>query len=228
MAKYSVLQTFYASDAWRNLRLCLIMERGLTCEHCGLRVGRAEELTGHHVIELTPDNVMDASIALNPANIMIVHHGCHNDIHRRAAHRTEGRAAYLVFGAPLAGKHSLVRDRMWPGDLVVDMDMLYTAVSGQPLYTKPDSLLANVKNAYNLLLDNVKTRCGRWDRAWVIGGYPETYKREAVANSIGAEIVFVEASKEKCLERLRQDTERKTHYDEWAGYIDRWFESYTA
>lgn len=129
MAKYSCLQTFYASDDWRNLRLLLIVERGMMCQYCNTRVVRADELTGHHVIELTPDNYQDAMVSLNPANIQIVHHGCHNQIHRHAGRRLTGRQAFVVFGAPLSGKHTFVRDRMWPGDLIVDMDLLYCATT---------------------------------------------------------------------------------------------------
>ncbi|MBC2722023.1 HNH endonuclease signature motif containing protein [Desulfosporosinus sp.] len=226
MAKYSVLQTFYASDAWRNFRLLILNERGLRCEYCGERVAQSKELTLHHKTELTPDNYEDVTIALNPTNIMVVHHGCHNSIHKRSAAKLV-RAVFMVYGPPLAGKKTYTQDRMWPGDLIVDIDAIYTAISGQPWYSKPDSLLKNVRVVHSQLLDNIRTRFGRWDRAWILGGYPDKYKREKLADDLGAELVFIEASKDQCLERLKTDPIRKKHEAEWTGYIDKWFLQHT-
>lgn len=46
-----------------------------TCVYC---YARAEEV--HHVIELTPDNINDISIALNPDNLISLCHDCHTKI----------------------------------------------------------------------------------------------------------------------------------------------------
>lgn len=227
MAKYSVLQTFYSSDTWRTLRLVMISQRGLKCQYCGQRVAHAEELTLHHKIELTPDNVNDANISLNPDNLLLVHSDCHNQIHPHAS-RAVQRQVFIVFGPPLAGKKTFVRERMWPGDMVVDMDALYAAMTLMPWYVKPDSLLHNVKAVHNLLLDNIRTRYGRWDRAWIIGGYADKWKREKLAEDIGAELVLIQATKEQCITRLLTDPDRHNMTTEWTRYIDKWFDEYTA
>lgn len=227
MAKYAVLQTFYASDTWRSFRLLTISERGLRCEYCGERVARSKELTLHHKIELTPDNYQDVMITLNPTNILVVHHGCHNTLHKRSAAKL-GRAVFIVYGPPLAGKKTYTQERMWPGDLIADMDAIYSAISGQTWYCKPDSLLQNARAVHNQLLDNIRTRYGRWDRAWILGGYQDKYKREKLADDLGAELVFIEASKEQCLERLKTEPLRNKHAAEWTGYIEKWFEQYSA
>lgn len=75
MAKYARVKSFYASLTWQTFRLLLINERGLRCEYCGERVVRASELTVHHKTELTPENVDDVMIALNPDKVLVVHHG---------------------------------------------------------------------------------------------------------------------------------------------------------
>jgi predicted kinase len=203
----------------------LIAERGLTCEHCGKRVTQARQLTAHHIIELTPDNVHDVTIALNPENVILVHHTCHNEIHKRFGAK-RSRSVYLVYGPPFAGKKTFVTDRMMRGDIVVDMDRLFEAVSFQPSYDKPDNLLSNVMGVHNLLLDNIKTRMGKWGDAWVIGGYPEKFKRERLANDLGAELVFIQASRDECLSRLSSDAQRQHVQAEWRGYIEKWFERF--
>lgn len=225
MARHSVLQAFYTSKPWIDFRLRLIVERGLRCEHCGQLVIHARELTAHHKIELTPENVHDHMISLNPELVMLVHHKCHNEIHKRFGAK-RSRSVYLVYGPPLAGKKSFVADRMMRGDLVVDMDRLYEAISFQPSYDKPDNLLSNVMGIHNHLLDNIKTRMGKWGDAWVIGGYPDKFKRERTANDLGAELVFIGASIEECLSRLAADPQRQHVQVEWRGYIGKWFEQY--
>jgi hypothetical protein len=228
MAKYPELQTFYASDAWRNFRIVIINERGPTCEHCNRRIACSEDITlHHHPIELTPDNYMDTTISLNPENILVVCHACHNILHRRNAKQSMKRGVYLVYGPPLSGKKTFVQKNKWPGDLVLDMDAIFYALSLQPWYDKPDILLPNVRAVHNQVLDNIKTRFGRWDSAWVIGGYPEKYKREKLATDLGATLIYCQATKDECLERLNSDAGRCFRKKEWQGYIDKWFVRYS-
>lgn len=226
MAKHAILKSFYASDAWINLRLQLINKRGNKCEHCGNRIANSRDLIGHHIIELTPENVNDYNISLNEKNIEIVCFDCHNKEHKRFGYQSE-REVYLVYGPPLSGKETFVRQNIKRGDIVVDIDKLYAAVSLLPEYDKPDNLFSNVIGVQNYLLDNIKTRLGKWNNAWIIGGYADRYKRNRLADDLGAELIFCNVSKEECLRRLELEESLQYRKDEWAGYINKWFESYT-
>jgi predicted kinase len=178
-----------------------------------------------HIIELTPENVQDVMISLNPDNVQILCHKCHDKKHHRFGYQPR-KEVCIVYGPPLAGKKTFVRQNLKRGNLVVDMDLLYAAVSMLPSYDKPDNLLINVLGVHNQLIDNVKTRLGKWGNAWVIGGYADKYKREKLADDLGAELVFCNTSKEMCLARLAMDTERQFRQDEWTKYINKWFEEY--
>lgn len=226
MARHSVLQTFYASDIWRDFRLGLIIERGPYCQECRELITDTKKLIGHHEVELTPENVHDHMISLNPLLVKLVCHDCHNKAHNRFGSKRQ-RLVYLVYGPPLAGKKSFVLEQMMRGDLVVDMDKLFEAVSFLPSYDKPNNLLSNVMGLHNLLLDNIKTRAGKWGNAWVIGGYPDRFKRERTADDLGAELVFIETPKEVCFARLDADPFRSSSGAEWRGYIDKWFEQHS-
>jgi len=227
MAKYAILKSFYASDEWINFRLLLINERGNKCEKCGRTIAKSIEIIGHHTIELTPENVCDYNISLNPKNVILVCFDCHNQIHHRFGHKPT-KDVCIVYGPPLAGKKTFIRQQISRGDLVVDIDQLYTAVSMLPYYDKPDNLLVNVRGIHNQLLDNIKTRYGKWNNAWIIGGYADRYKREKLAADLGAELIFCYVSQDECLRRLELDEDRRYRQDEWAGYIHKWFEEYTA
>ncbi|WP_067725349.1 HNH endonuclease [Oceanobacillus damuensis] len=226
MAKHAVLHNFYTSNKWVTFRLNLIAERKNICNRCGERIAKSKDIIGHHKIELTPENVHDYSISLNPDLVELVCFDCHNKEHRRFGYQGM-KEVYLVYGPPLSGKTTFVQQQMGRGDLVVDMDRLYAAVTMLPSYDKPDNLYSNVVQVQNTLLDNIKTRYGKWHNAWVIGGYADKYKRERLADDLGAELIFCDVSKDVCVSRLEQDEDRQYRKDEWIKYIDKWFGTYT-
>lgn len=231
MAKYDVIKKFYASIEWITLRLILINERaskeGVRCEHCGKIIAKSIDIIAHHKIELTPENVKDKNISLNPVLIELICFDCHNKVHYRFGYKP-AKNVVIVYGPPLSGKTTFVKQNMLRGDIVIDMDKLYEAVSFLPSYDKPDNLLTNVRVIHNALIDNIKTRYGKWNNAWIIGGYADKYKREYLANDLGAELVHCDISKEECIARLERDEERRNRKDEWIKYIDKWFEEYSA
>lgn len=227
MARYAILKSFYASEKWQRLRASIIAERGPRCQECHRVIGNPIDCTLHHIKELTPENVNDVMISLNPENILIVCHDCHDQIHHRFGHQPE-HGVYIVYGPPMSGKTTYIRQYISRGDLIVDMDRLYAAVSMLPSYDKPDNLLSNVMGIHNQLIDNIKTRYGKWNSAWVVGGYADHYKRDQLVNNLGAELIFCDVSKEECLSRLEMDEGRRCRKDEWIGYINKWFDRYTA
>jgi hypothetical protein len=230
MAKHSILQTFYASGKWRNLRQRIILERQnqegfVICEECGQPILKSREIHVHHKIDLTPENVKDHSISLNPDLVQLIHKKCHDKKHYRFGYKPP-KKVYIVYGSPLSGKTSFVLNNMERGDLVIDMDKLFSAVSLQNDYDKPDNLLSNVIAVRDTLIDNVKHRYGKWFNAWIIGGYAESSKRERLADDLGAELVYIEATKEECYARLEVDEIRRFRKEEYKKYINKWFEEY--
>lgn len=219
---------FYRSDNWRNVRAGIINDRlkdGVTiCEHCGKPIISAYDIIGHHKIPLTPENIDDYNISLNPENIMLVHHKCHNIIHNKLSYIN--KEVYIVYGSPLSGKTSYVNSIKQEGDLIIDMDNIWQCISGCDRYVKPNRLKAVAFGVRDNLIDCVKYRRGKWQNAYIIGGYPLISQREALAKELGAKLIYIDTSKAECLERLRQDEDRSL--DEWTGYIDDWWEKFSA
>lgn len=69
---------FYNSSAWKAARERYISERrnadGGMCEICGERIG----FIVHHCEELTPENVNNPEVALNPELFLYVCKECHD------------------------------------------------------------------------------------------------------------------------------------------------------
>lgn len=231
MKTFTSLAQFYVSDEWRGFRAALIFERTnpkdgiLYCEECGQPIINLYECIGHHKQELTMRNVNDYSVSLNPENVMLVHLKCHNMIHARFGFMAQ-KKVYYVYGAPCSGKSTFVRENKGNSDLVVDIDLLWQATTGGMLYEKPDALKTPVFTLRDSLLDVVKTRSGKWERAWIIEGGARKGDRWRRITALGAEDIFINTDKETCLKRLASDEKRIHVLDQWRGYIEEWFSTY--
>ncbi len=211
------VKQFYTTKAWRSLTYKIKVERGGRCERCGDRPPYFSNLIGHHKEHLTEENVDEASVSLNPDNIEIICQRCHNKEHRRFGYKS---SVYIVYGSPFAGKTSMVRELMQPGDIVLDIDALWQAVTyGEE---KPKGVRFNVFKLRDSLYDQIKTRYGKWVDAYVIGGYPEKYERERIAEGLNAELIYCDSTKEECLERFNLSDKQK----DWEEYINVWWEKF--
>lgn len=200
----------------------------IICAECGKPILNASECIGHHKIELTLQNVNDYNVSLNPLNIDLVHLKCHNVIHNRFGGRVKDyqRKVYYVWGAPCSGKSTFVKDNMQRGDIVFDIDKLWSALSGQPEYEKPNELKAVIFNARNAIFESIKMRAGKWQQAFVIEGGALVGDRMRRIAALGAESIFINTTQETCLQRLLKDDKRVLVREQWEQYINDWFKAY--
>lgn len=220
----SMETNFYQSKNWINLISCIKLERQnakgeIICEFCGKPIIKKYDCIAHHKEELNELNVHDATVALNPENIMLLHHKCHNHIHGKA---TRQKQVYLVWGSPCAGKTTWVANNMSEGDLIVDIDRIWQCVSGQAEYIKPNRLKRNVFAVRDLLIEQVKTRVGQWNNAYIVGGYPYISERERLIKQLGARSIYIDVTKEECLRHLK-DAQDGRDKEKWKEYIEEWW-----
>lgn len=225
MAYYNTLSEFYTSKEWVEFRKIIIAERikadGFVYDEItGKRIVKAYDIILHHKIPLTLENVNDVSISLNPENIQIVSFKTHNEIHERFGSWT--RHIYLVYGSPLAGKKSYVKERAGIHDLIIDIDRIYECISNSPSYIKSNRLYDNMRAVQEALLDSVKYKRGKWINAFIIGGYPYKGERERLCLEYGAESIFIDCNKELALSRLEACSDGRD-VKEWTKYINTWF-----
>lgn len=216
------LSNFYTSKEWVKfvgaLRLERVEDDGyIHCVHCGKPIIHKYDCIGHHIIELTESNVNDVNIAFNPDNIALVHHRCHNEIHNRFGY--ERRTVYLVYGSPCAGKTTWVLDNAGSSDIILDIDRLWDAVCVDGI-SKPDRLKSNVFGLRDCLLDQIKTRRGKWRNAYVITTGALIMERKRLCDMLGAIPVYIDSDKDVCLVRAKD----KGHG--WEKYVNEWWEKF--
>ena len=223
------LETFYKSKEWEAFRQVIIAERTrpdgfIYDEETGKPILRPYDLILHHKIFLTEENVNDATVAFNPENIEVVSHRTHNRLHDRLG--MARREVFLVYGPPLAGKTTWVKESKSDGDLVLDLDNIWESITGLPRYVKPPKLRAVAFRLRDDLLDIIKHRFGKWSKAYIIGGYPNTAERERLLQELGAVPIFIEASEAECMQRLENIADGR-NANGWRDYIADWFARYT-
>lgn len=195
---YSGLGDFYRSDEWERCRALAVAERlardgELKCERCGKIIVRQYEAILHHKTELDEANVHDPSVALNPANLMLVCHWCHDAIHERWGHQ-RSRHVYLVWGCPCSGKRAFVDSSRGKHDIVVDIDAIFESLGGERNAVKSEALAM-----YRTAVDLIRTRSGRWRNAWIIRTLPRSSDRDRLQRDLGgAETIHIETPLEEC------------------------------
>lgn len=225
--RFDTLSQFYTSQEWRSFRDLIIDERTnkadgiLYDEYNGKPILKKYDIIVHHKIPLTMQNVNDVAIALNPENVMCVSMHSHNEIHARFGYNNQ-KKVYIVVGSPCSGKSTFVKESKGNSDLVIDTDLIWNCLTMGDKYEKPDSLKTNVFGVRDLLLDMVKTRTGRWERAWVISAEPLKSARDKMCERLGAELIEIDTNKETCLKRLHNNPNGR-NIKLWEQLIERYF-----
>lgn len=191
------IDAFYHSKAWRDLSYLLRLNSG-KCQRCG-RIADMKQLHAHHKVILTPLNVNDTSISLNPDNIEILCNSCHDEEHNRFGYAEHH--IYIIYGAPCSGKTTYALERMSNNDIIVDLDMIYEMLTGQDGHEHSDGLRFIAFKIRDTLYDIIKTRYGRFNDAYIVAGLPHRGEREALARRLGAELVHIDTSEGECIKR---------------------------
>ena len=246
MKHYDDTAQFYNSADWANCKAQVTHERlskdgALYCELCGKPLvknfnpnerNNSKAIVYHHKIYLNNNNVNDASIAINPANIMLLHWSCHNIIHGKQQQMIDAKNAerkvYIITGASCSGKTTFVRERIQEGDIVLDIDDIWQIVSGMPRYIKPNSLKPIVFNLRNELKAQIAKGAGTWRNAYIIESLPIATDRKREVERYKAhnvELITMDATREECLQRLYAAPNGRNIKD-YEEYINNYFDEY--
>lgn len=221
------IHAFYCRKDYLDLAQACKIKSGGVCAKCG-GVFDISELRPHHKVELTLDNIDDVNVTLNPDNIEVLCHDCHNAAHKRFGYAVGAKHVYLVYGSPCAGKTTYVNSVATRNDLIVDLDKIHRAICICGLYDKPDATKRVAFNVRDYLLDEVRTATPRrkWQDAYIIGTYPDRIDRDMFVQDYGAELVHIDTPKEECIKRAYQDIERSSIRDAVIGWINVYWERY--
>lgn len=78
-------QKVYNTTAWKKLRHDIYLRDKGICHFCGKLI--TNKPTVHHLQEINEQNARDPSVFLNPDNLVLCHHECHNAHHKRFGYK---------------------------------------------------------------------------------------------------------------------------------------------
>lgn len=73
---------FYKSRAWQKVRKVVMDRSHGLCERCMERGELKPADVVHHTTPLTPENMDDPQVSLNPDRLMALCHDCHTEVHQ--------------------------------------------------------------------------------------------------------------------------------------------------
>lgn len=225
------IHAFYCRKEYLTLAQSCKVKSGGICARCGGAFDMAE-LRPHHKIELTLDNIDDVNITLNPANIEVLCHDCHNAAHTRFGYAAAQKRVYVVYGAPFAGKATYVHSVATRNDIVVNLESIHSAICVCGQYDKPDATKRIAFTLRDMLLDEIRTATPRrrWQDAYIIGTYPDRIDRDYLAREYPPEVInFVHIATQKadCIRRAHESIKQAAMRDTVIGWIENYFTRYT-
>ncbi len=113
------------------------------------------------------------------------------------------------------------------GDLIVDVDRLFEALSGLEIYDTPDELLPFVLEARNAAIRRL-TRRHKVKRAWIVTCGAKSSERQTLRRNLRAEVVILAVSEAECVRRIKADVRRKGNHAMWEKLVREWWAEYRA
>lgn len=129
---------------------------------------------------------------------------------------------YIIYGSPCSGKSTYIKEHKKSGDIVCDVDTLYSAISFNEEHQSELYAQEVASMLYKKLVEIIRDRKGNWKNAYVVSLANTEEKLQKAKDQINAdECIFIDTPYEVCMERA----EERPFYFQWL--IQEWFETRT-
>lgn len=222
-------QKFYNCTLWTNT------SRGFRARHPNCRecAKRGIDTFGQEVDHIIPLK-MAWHLRLEPRNMQTLCKSCHGikrSIEAKMySSQDEAGKCIIVSGPPACGKSTFVKNRYKKGDLILDLDILYSAISLQPLHVRPNEkvLIGYALAAREAIIEKAILDGGNRPNFWFIIGAPDPIERKRFQELFKADVYVLAIPKEVCLKRLadrrdgRYERMKEVTADWWHQYEPRY------
>ena len=128
--------------------------------------------------------------------------------------------------SPCSGKSRYVREHAGDQDVIYDYDALLYALTNRTEHLTAKHaahpLIVDLRRVLvDLAMADVKRQITTF---WMICSWPNSYTLSAI-RGLKHEKIYIQASREECLDRLMKDQTRPDK-DAWTAVINDWFQQY--
>jgi len=210
---------------WEKYRSRFLAANPL-CVRC---LAKGRTTAAQHVDHITPVTAADDPLFWPASNHQALCAECHGrktvieDVGRGRSKRKKREHAWsatLVCGPPCSGKNTYVEKQNKTGDMLIDVDALHNAISGEPTHEHSAELLPFAFEARDAIVEKLQTSSFA-GHVWVIATAPTRGDRMSWSGRLGCDVHLLKTPKDICL--ARAETERPA---KWIGYVKQWFYAY--
>lgn len=231
---------WYKTARWERLRQQVLLRDAWTCQRTGvLCIGKAPDPNSPVVNHKTPHRG-DPALFWDIDNLETVTKAVHDSMVQME--EKSGKAQFasffpdwlkpstipltIVCGPPASGKSTYVARRAGRNDLVIDLDVIASRLSGGPLHAwDRERWLQPALYQRNNLLGSL-ARPTSYRAAWFIVSEPTADRRKWWADHLKPDaIVVLETPEAQCFAYAAKDTDRDQAHT--AQAIASWWSSYT-
>ena len=126
---------------------------------------------------------------------------------------------YLICGPPGCGKSTYVKNHIVDGDIVIDFDLLYRALTLADDHKGEQILFERVNQCRWYLIDTISA-FPEVRNTWIIIGAPEDEHIDYVEKTLGGKVLYLDEFKRTCVRRC---VARGGDYELWRQILDEWF-----
>jgi hypothetical protein len=133
----------------------------------------------------------------------------------------------VICGPPGSGKTSYVQQHFARGDLILDHDAIYSALSNLPFYEKPDALLPFVLHARSSILYHLQRKpddVSGIEHVWIIDCGAQKEDRDKLRWRFHAEVIVFVTPAEVCLRRIEK--QGRGGGRDWTSIVGDWWKVY--
>ena len=126
---------------------------------------------------------------------------------------------YIIWGSPGSGKTTYAKEHMTAGDILIDFDMLFQALTDGGDHEREYSLFDRVNGVRHYLIDTIRD-FPEVRHTWIVYGAPPEKDWE-IFRELGAESVFIDTPRRECIRRC---IKRGGDPEHWTAIVNKWFD----
>lgn len=138
---------------------------------------------------------------------------------------SDKKNVFVVNGSPGSGKTHFVKSRIKPDDIALDLDWISAALAlDDQLYGNRKPQLDVALAIRDTILQKVENREGKWGNAYIITSEKNAQKVQQLSERLGAELITMNATKDQCIENIRNDQRREGVAEAHIQLAERWYQ----